>query len=577
MGVIFLLAIIIICLVDMKIQKNGIAIGNIGAGGKQVPEQWQNIIASDLSSQNIILEVDGDVIDLQDQELMMDADMSVYIPASIFHEIFQCAFNFYNHDNITMQKGNTVVKIATSSEYIAKDDEKIFLKNAYRYYNDRAYINAHVLEKAFGYLYKWDSSEYTLKLINNKKAESILPSKYSYQDVGRLSIVKNQGAFSTCWAFASLSAMETSLLPEEQYTFSVDNMALSDEYTFSQNIGGDYTRAIAYLTAWNGPVLDSDDEYGDGSRNADAKPVKHVQEVQILESKNLEAIKKAVFLYGGVESSLYTSMSYSDETSMFYNEENASYCYIGTKKPNHDTVIVGWDDNYPKSNFNVELEGNGAFLCMNSWGSNFGDKGLFYVSYYDSNIGIHNVVYTGIEDVDNYDHIYQSDLRGWIGQLGYDTDTAYFSNVYTAESNESLQAVGFYATEKNTSYEVYYVDSFEDVTSFDNKVYLQSGTFVNSGYYTVKLNDPIGLVKGKKYGIVIKITTPDSVHPIAIEYRAGRSTQDVILDDGEGYISLTGKSWEHVEESKSCNICLKFYTRLNDKDETSNTDTDVSN
>ena len=101
-----------------------------------------------------------------------------------------------------------------------------------------------------------------------------------------------------------------------------------------------------------------------------------------------------------------------------------SYCYIGTKKPNHDVVIIGWDDNYSKDNFSVSLEGNGAFICVNSWGDRFGDDGLFYVSYYDSNIGIHNVVYTRVEDNDNYDNIYQSDLCGWVGQLGYECDTA---------------------------------------------------------------------------------------------------------------------------------------------------------
>jgi len=60
---------------------------------------------------------------------------------------------------------------------------------------------------------------------------------------------------------------------------------------------------------------------------------------------------------------------------------------------------------------------------VNSWGDSFGDDGLFYVSYYDSNIGIHNVVYTRVEDNDNYDNIYQSDLCGWVGQLGYECDT----------------------------------------------------------------------------------------------------------------------------------------------------------
>lgn len=206
-------------------------------------------------------------------------------------------------------------------------------------------------------------------------------------------------------------------MPEEKYDFSEDNMVWNSGYFGAQYDGGDYTRAISYLASWRGPVLEEDDVYGDGINNSDAGVVKHVQEAQIIESKNLEAVKKAVFLYGGVESSLYTSMSYAGERSMYYNDKNYSYCYIGTKKPNHDVVIIGWDDNYSKDNFSVSLEGNGAFICVNSWGDSFGDDGLFYVSYYDSNIGIHNVVYTRVEDNDNYDNIYQSDLCGWVGQL----------------------------------------------------------------------------------------------------------------------------------------------------------------
>lgn len=78
-------------------------------------------------------------------------------------------------------------------------------------------------------------------------------------------------------------------------------------------------------------------------------------------------------------------------------------------------MIIGWDDNYSRSNFNTPLEGDGAFICQNSWGDGFGENGIFYVSYYDTNIGTHNVAYTRVDDVHNYDHIYQSDLCGWVG------------------------------------------------------------------------------------------------------------------------------------------------------------------
>ena len=527
LGLIFILSVAVVYLLEAVAQDKGIALGNVVITAKDRPSEWQDIIASDASENQLRLIVDGVEVAFAKNRIYMENNLDIMIPTYIFRNSFKCAFNTVSDDGIELQKGNTVVSIDSYDTFIDVNGKKVFLENAMKKYDDGYYINAHVLEEGFGYTYKWDSVENTLNLVDTKKDESILPSRYSYYDVGRLGKIKDQGIYGTCWAFASLTAVETSLMPEEKYDFSEDNMVWNSGYFGAQYDGGDYTRAISYLASWRGPVLEEDDVYGDGINNSDAGVVKHVQEAQIIESKNLEAIKKAVFLYGGVESSLYTSMSYAGERSMYYNDKNYSYCYIGTKKPNHDVVIIGWDDNYSKDNFSVSLEGNGAFICVNSWGDSFGDDGLFYVSYYDSNIGIHNVVYTRVEDNDNYDNIYQSDLC---------------------------------ATGKDTSYEIYYVDNFEGTESFCNKVYLQSGKFTNEGYYTVDLNKAVNMAEGKKYAIIVKITTPGAVHPIAIEYKAGRSTKNVVIDDGEGYISLIGKSWEHVEESKECNICLKMYT-----------------
>lgn len=559
LGLIFVLLAVVVYLLTIIIEDEGIALGKVAVRPEDRPIEWYEVISTDINGEHLILEVDGVEIKFNKYHLYMGNDMNVMIPVAIFPQVFQCAINYLSDTYIQLQKGKTVVEIESDMNVVYVNDAAIELGNGMKVVDGEYYVNSKVMEKGFGYSYNWKSSNNTLQLADGS-VESYLPSRYNYGEVGRLPDIKNQGSLSTCWAFAAISAVESTILPEDKLSLSVDNMVGNNGYSSTAHEGGDYTRAIAYLTSWTGPVLESEDVYGDGIINKQATAKKHVQEAQILESKNIEAIKRAVFLQGGVESSLYTSMSKAGQTSWYYNDKTSAYCYIGTQKPNHDVVIVGWDDNYSKDNFSVHLEADGAFICANSWGKEFGDNGLFYVSYYDSNIGIHSVAYTSVENSDNYDNIYQSDLCGWVGQLGYEEESAYFANAYTAKSDEEVKAVGFYAIGKNTSYEIYVVEDFTDASSLNKRRMLQSGSFKNAGYYTVDLDTPVIMDAGTKYAIVVKITTPDVGRPIAIEYRAGKSTQDVILDDGEGYISYLGRVWENVEASKNCNICLKMYT-----------------
>ena len=389
-----------------------------------------------------------------------------------------------------------------------------------------------------------------------------LPSSYDYRKTGRAPQIGNQGSLGTCWAFASLTALESSLLPREPLKLAVDHMSLKNSFSMPQDAGGEYTMSMAYLLAWQGPVLESEDPYGDSYSPDGLKPCVHVQEIQILPPKDYEAIKRAVYLKGGVQSSLYTSMRDYQSESVYYNRQTNSYCYMGDAKPNHDSVIVGWDDNYPKENFNMGLEGDGAFICTNSWGEDFGDQGYFYVSYYDTNIGVHNIVYTGIEPTDNYDNIYQSDLCGWVGQIGYGKDTAWFANAYTAGKGEVLEAAGFYATDKDSTYELYVARHLgEDAKrGLAGRQKAGSGSLEYAGFYTVPLDEKISLEDGEKFAIIVKITTPGTIHPVAIEYDAKDGMAQVDLSDGEGYLSYDGDTWEHVEVTQACNVCLKAYT-----------------
>lgn len=111
--------------------------------------------------------------------------------------------------------------------------------------------------------------------------------------------------------------------------------------------------ALAYLAAWKGPVLAADDPYGDGITDTSLGAVRHLQEARMIEEKDLNKIKSMIMRYGGVESSLYMSIQNAWDSSEDYEPMTASYYYAGNERPNHDIVIVGWDDDYSRENFNT--------------------------------------------------------------------------------------------------------------------------------------------------------------------------------------------------------------------------------
>ena len=522
--------------------------------------RWNGIIAGNINSRGIKLQIDGKSVASTAEQIFFDDELQLYISSEVLSEWFLCAANFYSSNHLILEKFNSRIVLSAGQKTMMCNDQSRELPAKVLCRNNHIYVPSQVIEEGLSYAYTWDVNSNTAAFANMKPDERVFPYIYDYRAEGRMPEIKNQSTFGTCWAFASLMALETTLKPETNIDFSEDHMSINNNFSMTQNDGGEYTMAIAYLASWTGPVLEEDDPYGDGYSPEGLEAVVHLQEAQVLESKNYDNIKKSVFLYGGVQSSLYMEMPDSRSTSIYYDENKYSYCYIGPEKPNHDIVIIGWDDTYPASNFTFEPEGDGAFICANSWGEEFGDRGVFYVSYYDSNIGVHNVIYTGIEGTDNYDNIYQTDLCGWVGQIGYDRDYAYFANVYTANDDESLEAVAFYSVAPDSSYEIYIVEDFKDEASFSTRRLLTKGTFGNAGYYTVTIPEKVNLEQGGRYAIVVYIQTPNSKRPVAVEYRGDAATASVVLDDGEGYISPHGDIWIRTEETKQCNVCLKMFT-----------------
>lgn len=388
-----------------------------------------------------------------------------------------------------------------------------------------------------------------------------LPPRFDSREVRGRVTVKNQGTLGTCWAVAASSALEAYFLPGERLVFSADHLSLQNAFSFEQNDGGDYTMVMAYLAGWQGPVLEADDPYGDGISPENLEPVRHVQEMQMFKDKDYDAIKRAIRQNGAAQSSLYMDLKNAFSASVYYNQLQHSYYYDGEEEANHDILIIGWDDYYDASRFNRRTSKNGAFICQNSWGGQFGDDGIFYVSYEDVNIGKNSISYVTIEEPDNYDHLYQTDACGWVGQLGYGDGHCYFANVYESGGAESLEAVGFYATGKHTEYKIYVVEQFENKASLLPRVPVQTGKIREMGYYTVRIGEPVPLEAGQRYAVIVEVDSADGQFPVATEYAADEATKTVEISDGEGYISHNGLMWTRTETQHEANVCLKAYTK----------------
>ena len=400
---------------------------------------------------------------------------------------------------------------------------------------------------------------------------SILPSYYNLRILGKLTPIEDQGSSGVCWAFATLGSLESCLLPNETWNFSENNMknVLSSSYPqgFDREAddAGSWEEATAYLTRYSGPITSAQDPFNEYSSYSPSglTVVKHVQDTVLIDPRNSTGtidnsqIKNAIMEYGAV----YSLMTYDDS---YFNPITCGYYYNGSSTVNHAVDIVGWDDNYSKDNFINGAPGNGAFIIRNSWGSDWGDNGYFYVSYYDKYLANsdYNVVFMDAEPTSNYDNIYQYDPYGAVGNLGYNSDVAWFSNIFKSNGNEKLKASSFYVFSPDSTYKIYvYLNPNDNNPDDGILVDSQSGIISTEGYKTIQLDNIVQLLKGQKFSIVVELNSPNYLYPVTIEYPLPGYSSKATANPGESYVSEDGLSWEDLTSIlPNANVCLKAFT-----------------
>ncbi len=463
----------------------------------------------------------------------------------------------YNLDNITF---NNNLNISIYTVYDANSSQ---IGNLYGDYV--------ISQLNTQYTYVKTDAGVKLTIINNPEDTNIttIPERYDLRELGWVSNIRNQGNMGSCWAFGMTATFESALikilnLTGENLTaidFSENNMQNSmlkfSKYGVNACEGGVNTMAMAYLLSWFGAFPNAGDTYDELGKISPIITTPydvHVQDIIIIPrdpnyADNNTNVKIAIMKYGSLAGYLLSKASADDGCPTgYYNETYYSEYVNESEISNHAISVVGWDDNFPKENFTIQPPGDGAWIIKNSWGSNWGDKGYMYVSYYDKTFSAFPdevtecLVAIVLENTIPYNKNYQYDLAGLSKFISKNNSYVNYTNTFESIDDDMLAAVGTYFDKEGVNYTV-------QIKVNGNIVYTQKGVSPFYGYHTIKLNRYISLKKGDEFSITI---TSDAV-PISysprLYYKNGVST---------GYAD----TWKDLS-AEGIVACIKAYTLPN--------------
>jgi hypothetical protein len=279
--------------------------------------------------------------------------------------------------------------------------------------------------------------------------------------------------------------------------------------------------------------------------------------------------------------------------------DDYTVCYYQdiSEKTNHEVLIVGWDDDYPAENFGYSPagavpEGNGAWLCRNSYGAEWKSDGYFWVSYYDASITYASqgqldkarAVVFQFAGADNYENLYEYDgaaIMGYVNDTievngvkrGVSTGSAtestrrWYGNVFTASAvtsgTELLQAVSTYTYRPQVHYVLsIYLDPDDQDPTSGTLVYTQEGDFDYAGLHTIELEEDIILQPGQRYAVIFQVAkSPDNYVfvPACYTNASWRAVNDSAA--GQSFVSLDGTTWyDCYDLEKKANVRVKAYT-----------------
>ena len=403
-----------------------------------------------------------------------------------------------------------------------------------------------------------------LTLVGNAINVNVIPTKFDLRDWGWVSSVKDQGWMGACWTFGMTGSLESVLLKATGIPFNVsmNNMKTVMKYSpygaMEVFEGGANLASVSYLLSWLGAIpygVDTYDELGKITMPITTGKDIHVQDVIFIpnnEIPNGTQIKLAILKYGSLDVSFFGQSSFDEEVPYYNPETYAQYVDV-PEGANHEVSIVGWDDNFPKEKFLIPPPGNGAWIIKNSYGSDWGDKGYLYVSYYDKSLLAYNLgkvtdyaATAIIENTVQYNKNYQYDIT-WLSNFESSDGNISYRNVFEALDDDLIAGVGTYFNESGVNYTV-------KIFVNDELKLTQEGVSPYVGYHTIKLGSYVPVKKGDVFKAEI---TSNWIPYLLLEDTRVHYVQNI------SFVSFDGKTWKDAYDLGYI-ACLKVYTVADD-------------
>jgi len=411
-----------------------------------------------------------------------------------------------------------------------------------------------------------------VKSLNSIIKALIIPNKYDLRTDTNNPInviVKNQMNTQLCWGFAATSVVETTLAKQgEILDFSERHIEYNTASNFSNGTnefalnrtvdsGGYFSTAFTYYSRGTGPILEEDMPFENNAlqikiselpKNVTVKKVDDIvyfpniykrldnkgnliyedgngttyTNEEILEIRN--QIKEHIINYGAIKIDIYAP-NYNDKSS-------------NLKEPysNHAVTVIGWDDNYSKSNFTNVPKEDGAYIVLNSWGEEFGENGVYYISYEDSLVESAMVGVKGISDIE-YDNLYQYD----ISEMWHSLEYKYAGNLYKSKEDEKLTEI-MVGSLSDQVCNIYLSDETMDVSK---ALKIANNVQLNPGYNTIKIQNEIKLSKGDNFSIIVELIS-NNFKGVGIEDNNDVWFGNAKSNIGESFISTDGTNWEDI-------------------------------